>query len=75
MALKRGRKRTEFKELREQAGLTLSEATDLLKVDRRTTYRYERGETKPATAGTGYTSAGGTEPPCVDGAAGRLPLY
>jgi hypothetical protein len=47
MALKRGKKRTEFKELREQAGLTLTEATELLKVDRRTTYRYERGETKP----------------------------
>jgi DNA-binding XRE family transcriptional regulator len=37
MALKRGKKRTEFKELREQAGLTLTEATELLKVDRRTT--------------------------------------
>jgi DNA (cytosine-5)-methyltransferase 1 len=47
MALKRAKKRTEFKELREQAGLTLPEATQLLKVDRRTTYRYERGETKP----------------------------
>jgi DNA (cytosine-5)-methyltransferase 1 len=47
MALKRAKKRTEFKELREQAGLTLSEATQLLKVDRRTSYRYERGETKP----------------------------
>jgi DNA (cytosine-5)-methyltransferase 1 len=47
MALKRTKKRTEFKELREQAGLTLPEATLLLKVDRRTTYRYERGETKP----------------------------
>jgi DNA (cytosine-5)-methyltransferase 1 len=33
--------------LREQAGLTLSEASDLLKVELRTAYRYERGETKP----------------------------
>jgi DNA (cytosine-5)-methyltransferase 1 len=47
MTLKRTKKRTEFKELREKAGLTLLEATQLLKVDRRTTYRYERGETKP----------------------------
>jgi DNA (cytosine-5)-methyltransferase 1 len=47
MALTRTKKRTEFKELREKAGLTLPEATELLKVDRRTTYRYERGETKP----------------------------
>ncbi len=37
-----------FPRLREQAGLTLSEAQALLKVDRRTIYRYERGETKPS---------------------------
>jgi DNA (cytosine-5)-methyltransferase 1 len=47
MALKATKRRTEFKRLREQAGLTLPEATKLLKVDRRTVYRYERGETKP----------------------------
>lgn len=47
MALKPAKKRTEFRKLREQAGLTLSEARDLLKVDLRTVYRYERGETRP----------------------------
>ncbi|MET4493539.1 DNA (cytosine-5-)-methyltransferase [Bradyrhizobium sp. LA7.1] len=47
MTLKRTKKRTEFKELREKAGLTLPEATQLIKVDQRTGYRYERGETKP----------------------------
>lgn len=38
---------TEFVKLRERAGLTLAEAQELLKVDRRTAYRYETGETKP----------------------------
>src|SRR6476620_8403327 len=47
MKLKKTQKRTEFKRLRELAGLTPQEATDVLKVDRRTIYRYERGETKP----------------------------
>lgn len=46
MSLKPTKKRTEFKDLREKAGLTLPEAADLLKVDLRTAYRYERGETK-----------------------------
>lgn len=40
-------KSAEFSRLREKAGLTLPEAEKLLKVDRRTIYRYERGETKP----------------------------
>ncbi len=38
---------SEFVRLRELAGLTLAQAQDLLKVDTRTAYRYERGETKP----------------------------
>src|SRR5260221_8518001 len=48
MTLKRKSGKTEFTRLREQAGLTLAEAETLLKVDRRTVYRYERGETKPS---------------------------
>ena len=40
-------KNAEFTRLRELAGLTLFEAQELLKVDRRTAYRYEKGETKP----------------------------
>jgi len=48
MGLKRRLGKTEFTRLREQAGLTLAEAEALLKVDRRTVYRYERGETKPS---------------------------
>jgi DNA (cytosine-5)-methyltransferase 1 len=47
MTLKRGPGQTEFARLREKAGLTLAESQTLLKVDRRTIYRYERGETKP----------------------------
>ena len=47
MVLKRELKHTDFTRLREKAGLTLTEAQDLLKVDRRTAYRYEKGETKP----------------------------
>ncbi|HEV2155804.1 DNA (cytosine-5-)-methyltransferase [Bradyrhizobium sp.] len=47
MSLKPTKKRTEFKELRERAGLTLPETADLLKVELRTVYRYERGETRP----------------------------
>ena len=47
MNLKPTKKRTEFKELRERAGLTLPEAANLLKVELRTAYRYERGETRP----------------------------
>lgn len=38
----------EFARLREKAGLTLSDAAALLKVDRRTVYRYENGETRPS---------------------------
>jgi len=48
MALRRTQTKTEFSKLREQAGLTLPEVEELLKVDRRTVYRYERGETKPS---------------------------
>lgn len=47
MSLKPTKKRTEFKDLRERAGLTIPETADLLKVDLRTVYRYERGETRP----------------------------
>src|SRR6185312_10681119 len=47
MLLRRARKQSEFKRLRELAGLTLSEAMELLKVELRTAYRYERGETRP----------------------------
>jgi DNA (cytosine-5)-methyltransferase 1 len=47
MSLRPTKKRTAFKQLREQAGLTLPETTQLVKVDLRTAYRYERGETKP----------------------------
>jgi DNA (cytosine-5)-methyltransferase 1 len=51
MTLKRASGQTEFAKLRERAGLTLAEAEFLLKVDRRTVYRYERGETKPSKLG------------------------
>jgi hypothetical protein len=47
MALKRAQKRTEFRKLRELAGLTFSESMDLLKLVYRTAHRYEQGETKP----------------------------
>lgn len=47
MTPKTAKRHTEFKRLREQAGLTLPEAKELLKVDLRTVYRYERGETRP----------------------------
>jgi len=47
MSLPRSKKLTEFKRLRELAGLTLSESMELLKIEPRTAYRYERGETKP----------------------------
>lgn len=47
MALRRAQKRTEFKKLREQAGLTFPEAMELLKLEYRTAHRYERGETRP----------------------------
>ncbi len=47
MALRRGARRTEFSKLRAKAGLTLPEAESVLKVDRRTVYRYESGETCP----------------------------
>lgn len=53
MTLKRTTKHTEFKRLREQASLTLSDAQKLLKVDRRTVYRYESGETKPTRLAMG----------------------
>jgi DNA (cytosine-5)-methyltransferase 1 len=45
---KPGLRKTDFPQLRKKAGLTLPEAQVLLKVDRRTIYRYERGETKPS---------------------------
>lgn len=47
MAIQRRKKPSEFKRLRDQAGLTLPETADLLKVDLRTVYRYENGETRP----------------------------
>lgn len=49
MALTRraGKRHSDFTRLREAAGLTLAEAQTLLQVDRRTAYRYERGETRP----------------------------
>ena len=47
MALKQRPRHMEFARLRDRAGLTLAEARDLLKVDLRTAYRYERGETRP----------------------------
>lgn len=47
MTIARTPKHTEFRTLREKAGLTLPEAQELLKVDLRTIYRYERGETRP----------------------------
>ena len=48
LTLRAGKRRSEFARLREAAGLTLPEAQTLLEVDRRTIYRYERGETRPA---------------------------
>jgi DNA (cytosine-5)-methyltransferase 1 len=47
MALMRAKKHTEFKHLRERAGLTLKEATQLLKLEQRTAYRYDQGQTRP----------------------------
>ncbi|MET4789563.1 DNA (cytosine-5)-methyltransferase 1 [Bradyrhizobium japonicum] len=47
MTLRRAEKRTEFKVLREQAGLTFPQAMELLKLEYRTAHRYERGETRP----------------------------
>src|SRR5690242_1980534 len=47
MQKRKAKKRGEFKRLRELAGLTLGDAAGLLKVDPRTVYRYDRGETKP----------------------------
>ncbi len=43
----RGAVPTEFRRLREQAGLTLEEARHLLEVSERTIYRYENGECGP----------------------------
>ncbi|MCP4097102.1 MAG: DNA (cytosine-5-)-methyltransferase [Planctomycetaceae bacterium] len=40
--------KTEFKLLREQAGLTLEEAARIVKVSSRSAYRYENGECKPS---------------------------
>lgn len=55
-----GRKHTEFRRLREKAGLTPLEVQELLKVDLRTVYRYEKGETKPSLpAGARRASTGG----------------
>lgn len=48
MALKPSASSRNFKALREQAGLTLQEAASLMKVELRTVYRYERGETLPS---------------------------
>ncbi|WP_455404300.1 DNA (cytosine-5-)-methyltransferase [Rhodopseudomonas parapalustris] len=48
MTLKTKKKPSEFKRLRELAGLTVPEASDLLKVAIGTVYRYERGETRPS---------------------------
>src|SRR5690348_14879479 len=42
------KKHTEFKRLREQAGMTSADVAEFLKVDRRTVYRYDQGETKPS---------------------------
>lgn len=39
---------TEFRRLREQAGLTLEEARQLLEVSERTAYRYENGQAAPS---------------------------
>jgi DNA (cytosine-5)-methyltransferase 1 len=47
MALKRRNKPLEFKRLRELAGLTIAETSDLLKVALGSVYRYERGESRP----------------------------
>lgn len=47
MALRRVKKHTEFKQLRERAGLTLKEAMEVLKLEQRTAYRYEQGQTRP----------------------------
>ncbi len=43
----RGSAPSEFRRLREQAGLTLEEARQLLEVSERTVYRYESGECEP----------------------------
>ncbi|MGL5362624.1 MAG: DNA (cytosine-5-)-methyltransferase [Bosea sp. (in: a-proteobacteria)] len=43
----RGEPRSEFRRLREQAGLTLDEARVLLEVSERTAYRYENGDCAP----------------------------
>lgn len=43
-----GRSQTEFSRLREQAGLTISEAAGLLEVSERTAFRYESGDSHPA---------------------------
>ncbi len=43
----RGEPRSEFRRLREQAGLTLDEARALLEVSERTIYRYENGDCVP----------------------------
>ena len=47
MALKRKKKPAEFKRLRELAGLTIPETSDLIKVSAGSVYRYERGESRP----------------------------
>jgi DNA (cytosine-5)-methyltransferase 1 len=47
MTLKPRKKQAQFKRLRELAGLTIPEVSELLKVDRSTVYRYERGQTLP----------------------------
>ncbi|MGY4601243.1 transcriptional regulator with XRE-family HTH domain [Bradyrhizobium sp. GM22.5] len=47
MTLKRKKKPVEFRRLRELAGLTVPETSDLIKVALGTVYRYERGESRP----------------------------
>lgn len=44
----RSNRRTDFRRLREQAGLTLEEAASLAAVTRRTAYRYEEGQSEPS---------------------------
>lgn len=44
--------KTEFLKLRERAGLTRTEAADLLKVSEHTVYRYETGASKPPKLAT-----------------------
>lgn len=49
--MKKKHKISEFARYRKLAGLTIHEAANLLKVDSRTVYRYESGETQPSRLG------------------------